>query len=110
MTCYYPSVRGIIGRICVAMLLATCVGFYTLEMTGRWDRSIQDANDEAGFVAIVLCVGVALSFAGATIAHIRSVRSTAFVVVANATASSRTCDRRAAHSVSTSSPPLPLRI
>jgi hypothetical protein len=38
-----------------------CVGLYVLEMSGRWDQSMQDANDEASLVAIVLCVGVALA-------------------------------------------------
>src|SRR5579864_3957466 len=69
------DVRGVLGRLVVAALLAMCVCIYALEMSGRWDRSIEDANDEAGFVAIVLCIGVALAAAGSLIAYIRDPRT-----------------------------------
>ena len=74
------DVRGMLGRLVVAALLALCVCVYALEISGRWDRSIEDANDEAGFVAIVLCIGVALTAAGSLIAYIRHPRTTGRVV------------------------------
>ena len=51
------------GKLFVAVLLTLCVGANLVELSTRWDRTIQDANDEAGIVAVVLCVGVALSAA-----------------------------------------------
>jgi hypothetical protein len=76
------DVRGLLGRLVVAALLALCVCVYALEISGRWDRSIEDANDEAGFVAIVLCIGVALAAAGSLIAYIRHPRTAGRVVPA----------------------------
>ncbi len=108
--CYYLAVRGTAGKVFVTMLLTLCVGLYVLEMSGRWDRSIQDANDEAGIVTIVLCVGVALSAAGFLIAHIRASRTTARVTFATSTAPCRRFERRILLPASTSSPPLRLRI
>ena len=108
--CYYFAVRGTAGKVFVTMLLTLCVGVYVLEMSGRWDRSIQDANDEAGIVTIVLCVGVALSAAGFLIAHIRASRTTARVTFATSTAPCRRGERRILLPASTSSPPLRLRI
>ena len=46
-------------------MLALCVGVQLLEASGRWDDTVQDANDEAGIVAIVLCIGVAIATATA---------------------------------------------
>jgi hypothetical protein len=104
------GVRVIVGKLCVATLLILCVGLYLLEMSGRWDQSIQDANDEAGFVAIVLCIGVALSVAGGVIASIRASRPTVHILVREWTTLSRQRDLLAARFASASSPPLPLRI
>jgi hypothetical protein len=58
------AVHGIVGKLFAAALLTLCVGVHVLEMSGRWDRTFQDANDEAGIVAVVLCIGVAVSVAG----------------------------------------------
>jgi hypothetical protein len=54
----------------VAVLLILCVGVQLLEVSGRWDQNLEDANDEAGLVAIVLCVGTAIAAAGALLARI----------------------------------------
>ena len=105
------AVRGTAGRLFVATLLTLCVVISALELSGRWDRSLQDADDEAGFVAIVLCVGVALSTAGSLIAHIRTSRATSGDRLASDTiAPYRRADPRLFLFVSSSSPPLPLRI
>jgi len=58
-------VRITIGRLLAATLLTLCVGVQALEATGRWDRTFQDAGDEAVVVAVVLCIGAALLAAGA---------------------------------------------
>lgn len=105
------SVRRFLLRLAVAALLATCVGIYALEMSGRWDQSIKDANDEAGFVAIVLCIGIAFSTAGAFVARIRPPRA-----VTHVTFAARTPEHRGEGDLSmfcpasTTSPPLRLRI
>ena len=61
-------VHGLAGKLFVALLVTLCVAVYLLEMSGRWDRSIQDANDEAGFVAIVLCIPLVILAIGLPIA------------------------------------------
>ena len=55
----------------VGVLPALCIGVQLLEVSGRWDQTFQDANDEAGIVAIVLCVGVALAIACTRLARTR---------------------------------------
>jgi hypothetical protein len=54
-------------------LLAVCVGVQLLEASGRWDRSLQDADDEVVVVVLVLCVGVAFVAARAMIDRLRPV-------------------------------------
>jgi len=103
-------VRGTTWKLFVAMLLALCVGVYALEVSGRWDRSIQDANDEAGLVAIVLCVGVALTAAGSCLQYLRVSRTTVRIMAAAFTASHDHNHRPAVRLVSTSGPPGSLRI
>ena len=66
-----PVVYGVVGKLFVTAMLTTCVCLYVLEMSGRWDKGIQDTNDEAGIVAVVFCVGVALSAAGTLLKTIR---------------------------------------
>ncbi len=102
--------RGPAGKLFVAMLLTLCVVAYVIEMSGRWDQSIEDANDEAGLVAIVLCIGVALSAAGALIQHMCASRPTVRVMFAAFTASLGRDHQPALLLVSTSSPPRRLRI
>ena len=94
----------------VAALLTVCVCVYVLEMSGRWDRSMQDANDEAGFVAIVLCIGVALAAAGSLLAHIRAARTAAPVTRAASTAPRRCPDLRAVLPLPSNGPPVSLRL
>jgi hypothetical protein len=55
-----------ISKLLAAALLMLCVGLQALEATGRWDRTLQDAGDEAVIVAVVLCVGAALVVASRT--------------------------------------------
>jgi len=52
-------------KLLAALLLTIAVGVQVLEASGRWDKTIADANDEAGLVAIVLCVGLAIVTAAA---------------------------------------------
>jgi len=99
-----------VRKVAVASLLVLCVAIHVLELSGRWDRTLPDVNDEAGLVAVVLCVGAAMSFARTLLGtvvlqrfHVRvhvalePLRGLSFV-------SECPFDRLA------SSPPLPLRI
>jgi hypothetical protein len=61
-------------KLLAAALLILCVGVHLLEVSGRWDRTLQDANDEAGLVAVVLCIGIAASVARGLLNAIRLVR------------------------------------
>jgi hypothetical protein len=106
----FRVVHGVAGKLFVAFLLTLCVALYLLEMSGRWDRSIQDANDEAGFVAIVLCIGVAVSVAGSLVARMRASRTAARVPLTTLPAPERYEHPRIAWPASASSPPLSLRI
>jgi len=94
----------------VALLLTLSVAVYVLEMSGRWDRSIQDANDEAGFVAIVLCIGAVLAAAGSVIQRICASRTVVPVVFAAFSASDYGAALRVTLSIACSSPPPSLRI
>jgi hypothetical protein len=104
-------VRGLAGKLFAAVLLTLCVGIHALEVSGRWDQTFQDANDEAGIVAVVLCVGVAFAAArsrsrAVRLARVRTlfrVRSTVAKVLPRDVTF---CNRLFA----ASPPPLPLRI
>ena len=61
----------VVRKFFVAALLTLCLGVQLLEMSGRWDRTMNDANDEAGVVAIVLCVGAAVAAVGTLLSRIR---------------------------------------
>jgi hypothetical protein len=103
------SVHGVMGKLFVTILLTLCVGVHALEVSGRWDRTFQDANDEAGIVAVVLCIGVALSAAGTLLRTLqRSRLRSQFIVLANAVVLPD--DSSLALPTSAASPPLPLRI
>ena len=106
----FRVVHGLAGKLFVALLLTLCVAVYLLEMSGRWDQSIQDANDEASFVAIMLCIGAAVAAAGSVIAHVRAWRPTSRVLFATSPRPCRLDDLRIPLAVSTNSPPLSLRI
>src|SRR5215470_17014236 len=60
-----------IARLLAAALVVLCVGVQVVEATGRWDRSFQDAGDEAILVTVALCVGVAIAAASARRLHTR---------------------------------------
>jgi hypothetical protein len=51
-------------------------------VSGRWDHTFQDANDEAGIVAAILCVGIAVAVAGTLLKRIRPANLVRHVVVA----------------------------
>lgn len=102
-------VRPLAAKLFVAALLALCIGVQVLEASGRWDRTLQDANDEAGIVAIVLCVGFALEAAGALLMRLHTPRSMSRIVLAR-TAPFPWSAARFALAVSCGSPPVRLRI
>jgi hypothetical protein len=56
-------VRSVAGKLLIGFLLTVATAACIAELTGRWDRTIRDANDEAGLVSIVLCVGAAVTLA-----------------------------------------------
>jgi hypothetical protein len=58
----------------VGLLLVFAVGAQLLETTGRWDRTLPDAGDEAAVVAVVFCIGVAFAAAEALKARMRPAR------------------------------------
>ena len=58
------------SKLFVTAALTLCAAIYVTELSGRWDQTLRDANDEAGFVAIVLCVGAALGSMVAFVARI----------------------------------------
>jgi uncharacterized membrane protein required for colicin V production len=71
----------------VAAMVALAVGVQILEASGRWDKTLQEANDEAGLVAIVLCIGVAIATANAFRQVIASsTRRVQYLVVSASTA------------------------
>src|SRR5215831_92141 len=61
-------------KLAAAFLLAVAIGVQLLEVSGRWDRTFQDANDEAAIVAIVLCVGLALTTAATVLPRLTVTR------------------------------------
>ena len=69
------SVSDRFRRILVLTLLSVLMGAHLVETSGRWDRTISDADDEAGVVAVVLCVGAALCAAGVLRARLRQSRA-----------------------------------
>jgi hypothetical protein len=66
-------VRARASKGFAAVLVTVAIGVQLLELSGRWDSTLQDANDEAGLVAIVLCVGTALVAGATVLARLRRV-------------------------------------
>jgi hypothetical protein len=62
--------NGTARKLFVVMMLALCVGVHLVELSGRWDRTFADSNDEAAIVAVVLCIGIAISVAGTVLNRI----------------------------------------
>ena len=57
----------------IGVIVAICLCAPMLETVDRWDHTLQDGNDtEMSLVVVALCVGVALSVAGAIVACVRS--------------------------------------
>lgn len=102
-------VRPTVGKLLAATLLVLCIGVQVLEASGRWDSALKDTNDEAIIVVVVLCIGVAVSTAGALLARIRPSPIGSRIVLA-ATSPSFWPGLRLASSGSCSSPPVSLRI
>jgi hypothetical protein len=98
---------GLFRKLFVALLLVLCIAIHALEVSGHWDQTFHDANDEAGLVAVVLCVGVALFVAGTLQNGIRCRRVVSGAVVTDSTL---LYDTFRVQPTSTSSPPLRLRI
>ena len=103
-------VRGILTKLFVVGLLSACVGVHVLEASGRWDRSLTDANDEAGIIAIVLCVGVAISFAGTVLKATRLVRLDSRLALMPTNTGVQPTSFVPLASSTPASPPLPLRV
>jgi len=104
------TVRALVRKLFVAVLLTLCVVVHVLELSGRWDRTFQDANDEAGIVAVVLCIGVAVSAAGAVLERLAARTICGLIVVPTFTPI-RSADFRSCPPVCLSiPPPLSLRI
>jgi len=60
-------------RFAIGVILAICIGAPILEMFDQWDRTLENGNDtEINLVVVALCVGVALSVAGAVVARLRT--------------------------------------
>jgi hypothetical protein len=103
--------RDALKKVFVALLLSACVGVHVLEVSGRWDRTFSDADDEAGIVAVVLCIGVALSAAGTLLKAVGlsriAFRHFSVVLLSR---SMRLHEQRISIATCTAGPPLPLRI
>ncbi len=95
------------GKWVVGLLLAAAIGVQLVETTGRWDRAISDAGDEASVVAIVLCIGVGFAVAAALRARMGPERTASHAVPPPRVERS---SRRASFVVSVESPPTTLRI
>jgi hypothetical protein len=90
-------------------MLLWCVGIHAVEVSGRWDQTLQDANDEAAIVAVVLCVGVAVAAARGVLKFVHADRSRGAVVFA-APPLSVFPHSRPLHASFSGPPVLPLRV
>ena len=102
--------RGSAGRLLVAVLLTIAAAVCVAELSGRWDQTLKDANDEAGLVAIVLCVGAAVSAAGAALQNVRPGTAHARRHPAIAFRTERCTSHVIPLPAGNVSPPIPLRI
>jgi hypothetical protein len=105
--CYHRRVHGGLGKWIVGLLIAAAMGVQLLETTGRWDRALSDAGDEAAVVAVVLCIGVGFAVAAAVKARMRPARSESRALRLPRLEPS---GRRPSVSVFVESPPTTLRI
>jgi len=102
--------RGSAGRLLVAVLLTIAAAVCVAELSGRWDQTLKDANDEAGLVSIVLCVGAAVSAAGAALQNVRPGTARARHHPAIAFRTERCTSHVIPLPAGNVSPPIPLRI
>ena len=105
----FRRVRALLRRSIVGAMLALCIVIFSLEATGRWDRTIADANDEAGIVAMVFCIGVAVSVAAALVARVAPSRAASFLPAGHVLSGLRGSRPRLATGFASGSP-APLRI
>jgi hypothetical protein len=104
------ALGGILKKLLVVGLLSACVGVQVLEASGRWDRSFMDGNDEAGIVAVVLCVGMAISVAGTLLKAIHLVRLDWRLALMATNVGVQPTSFMPLASSTTASPPLALRV
>jgi hypothetical protein len=98
-------------RFAIAAIVAICIGGPIVEMFDQWDHTLQDGNDtEANVVVVALCVGVALSVAGLTVARLRAMSSCRSDGGLFASAPVRLISLTFERPIPTSSPPTPLRV
>jgi hypothetical protein len=79
------ALRLTLSKLFVAVLLTLCVGVQVLEASGRWDRTLQDAGDEAVIVTSVLCIGAAIAVARAARKHVYLAAIQSLIVFIRAT-------------------------
>jgi hypothetical protein len=97
-------------RLAIAIIVAICIGAPIAEMFDQWDHTYQDGSDtELNAVVIALCVGVALSVAGAMIVSIRPGFSSSHAYLPTSSPL-RFAPGRLARPTPASSPPTPLRV
>jgi hypothetical protein len=109
--CYdAPAMNRTARKLLVAMMLALCIGIHVFEVSGRWDRTFADASDEAAIVAVVLCIGMAISVAGTVLNRLLA-RTMCRLLSAPSLGSVRLPAFQCALPVSLTGPPfVPLRI
>ena len=102
------ALRITIGKFVTAVLLTLCIGVQVLEITGHWDRTLQDTSDEAVIVIVVLCIGAAVVAAGVMRERLSSSAVRSRIMLVRAASQPATVLRLP--SAFCASPPQPLRI
>ncbi len=97
-------------KLIAALILTIAVGVQVLEASGRWDGGFADANDEAGLVGVVLCVGIAVAAAAARLTRARPARISITSVVIRSSSGPLSAVTPAPTRSRGSSPPTTLRI
>jgi hypothetical protein len=97
-------------RLVIAIIVAICIGAPIAEMFDQWDHTYQDGNDtELNVVVIALCVGAALSIAGAMMVGIRPGFSSCRAYLPRSSPL-HLASGRLTRPLPASSPPTPLRV
>jgi hypothetical protein len=105
----HAKMRGVTSsrRLLLAALIVLALGVQLLEASGHWDRTFEDANDEIGVVAVVLCIGIAISVIAAIVKRIQPSHMPGIGITVAAPLTLVAVRRLA---VSSTSPPSSLRI